>query len=144
LGNWSWFIGGTVAFADQGKVLWTPAVKTIPPATGTWTCAAETGAYKITWQNGFVDTLNLSGDRTRLAGVSSTGVQVSGSRLHGATAGKAAGAKTVPAASTEQTTQDGWTPFGNSGFGWQSTVPIGPKGPQRIGPQGRPPPKGAG
>jgi hypothetical protein len=41
--------------------------------------------------------------------------------------------------------QDGWTPIGPAGFGKQAPVPMGPNGvPQRIGPQGRPPPKGSG
>lgn len=40
---------------------------------------------------------------------------------------------------------EGWTPIGPGGFGRQRALPIGPHGvPQRIGPQGRPPPKGAG
>lgn len=143
VGDWSWFIGGTVAFAAVGTAKWTPAVTTIPPATATWTCQAQTGVFKVTWQNGFVDTLNLSEDGARLSGVSSTGVKVTGSRIGAASKGSA----TTSSSSTTRSnpsTQDGWTPIGNSGFGKQSTVPIGPKGPQPIGPQGRPPPKGAG
>jgi hypothetical protein len=145
VGDWSWFIGGKVAFAPTGTVRWTPGVSTVPPATGTWTCVPETGTLKVTWQNGFIDTLNLAANGTQLKGVSSTGVQVSGYRAGAANSGTAnsAGKSSTPTQNQQQT-QDGWKAIGNAGFGKQSTVPIGPNGPQRIGPQGRPPPKSAG
>jgi hypothetical protein len=148
LGEYAWFIGGKVSFGSRGTVRWMPAVATIPPATGTWTCSPDSGIYKVTWQNGFIDTLNLSSDGSTLSGTSSTGVQVTGHRgtqgYQTAAPVNASKATTGTQNATDTTTQDGWTPIGNAGMGKQSTVPIGPNGPQRIGPQGRPPPKGAG
>ena len=78
VGEYAWFIGGKVAFWSRGTVRWMPAVASIPPATGTWTCSPDSGTYKVTWQNGFVDTLNLSADGSTLSGMSSTGVAVTG------------------------------------------------------------------
>jgi hypothetical protein len=148
LGEYAWFIGGKVAFGSRGTVRWMPAVATIPPATGTWTCSPDSGTYTVTWQNGFIDTLNLSADGSTLSGISSTGVRVTGHRSAQAdkttTPVNASKPTTDTQNTTDTTTQDGWTPIGNAGMGKQSTVPIGPNGPQRIGPQGRPPPKGAG
>ncbi len=147
VGNWGWFIGGTVTFATGARVRWVPAVSTIPAAEGTWRCAPDSGTYTVTWQNGFIDTLQLSADGNRLDGTSSTGVQVSGRRTSAAApAMPATGttSATVPG-TVRQKAPEGWTPLGPGGFGRQSPVPMGPGGiPQRIGPQGRPPPKGAG
>ncbi len=148
VGEYKWFIGGKVAFGSRGTVRWMPAVASIPPATGTWTCS-DSGTYTVTWQNGFVDTLNLSADGSMLTGVSSTGVAVTGTRGPQGFKTTTAANAPKPASGTTQTstgttTPDGWTPIGNAGFGKQSTVPIGPNGPQPIGPGGRPPPKGAG
>lgn len=148
IGDWSWFIGGKVAFLSGGAVRWTPPVTSIPPASGTWTCSPD-GTLKVTWQNGFIDTLKASSDGNRLEGVSSTGATVSGVRASvasssttGASSGTTTGTSTTTVPQVQ--TNSGWTPIGNAGMGKQSTVPIGPNGPQRIGPQGRPPPKGAG
>jgi hypothetical protein len=140
LGEWGWFIGGKVSFSQNAQARWTPSVAGTPPASGTWRCDPRSGTYTVTWQNGFVDTLSLSNDGARLSGISSTGVKVSGRRTSGS-----AGTPT-PAPSTAPTKgQDGWTPIGPGGFGKQAPVPMGPGGvPQRIGPQGRPPPKGSG
>lgn len=151
VGEYKWFIGGKVAFSSRGTVRWMPAVASIPPATGTWTCS-DFGTYKVTWENGFVDTLNLSADGSTLSGLSSTGIAVTGTRgPQGFKTTTAANAPKPPSGTTQtatgKTTSDGWTPIGNpdSGFGKQSTVPIGPNGPQPIDPRsGRPPPKGAG
>lgn len=88
IGQWSWFIGGQVTVAQGGQARWTPATASIPPASGTWTCDPKVGKYVVTWQNGFVDTLSLSPDRTKLTGTSSTGAAVSGWR-GGAAAGTA-------------------------------------------------------
>ena len=144
VGEWGWFIGGKVSFAPNAQAKWTPGTAGMPPASASWTCDPRSGTYTVTWQNGFVDTLRLSADGAQLSGTSSTGVKVSGSRTSGA-------AKASPPPATTNTKpipsagQDGWTPIGPAGFGKQAPVPMGPGGvPQRIGPQGRPPPKGSG
>ena len=100
----------------------------------------------MTWQNGFVDTLRLSDDGAQLSGTSSTGVKVWGKRDSGAAGTAPSNTTATPNPGTApKKGQDGWTPMGPGGFGKQAPVPIGPGGvPQRIGPQGRPPPKGAG
>ncbi len=134
LGDWAWSIGGQVGFANGGRVSWSPGSNAIPPASGSWTCAPDTATYTVIWQNGFVDTLRVSADGNLVSGSSSTGAQVSG-RRSGAT----------PNTTSAQTGTDGWVPIGNGGFGRQTTLPVGADGaPQRIGPQGRPPPKGSG
>lgn len=142
LGEWGWFIGGKVSFSQNAQARWTPSGVGMP-ASGTWTCDPRSGTYTVTWQNGFVDTLSLSDDGAQLSGTSSTGVKVWGRRTSGA-----AGSSTTPTpnpGTAPKTGQDGWTPMGPGGFGKQAPVPIGPGGvPQRIGPQGRPPPKGSG
>ena len=148
LGDWGWFIGGKVSFSQNAQAKWTPSSVGTPPASATWSCDPRNGTYTVKWQNGFVDTLRLSEDGAQLNGTSSTGVKVSGRRTPSA-------AGTLPAqSSTTQTSNpgtapkngsDGWTPMGPGGFGKQAPVPMGPGGvPQRIGPQGRPPPKGSG
>jgi hypothetical protein len=146
LGEWGWSIGGKVRFSQNAQAKWTPGsgVK-IPPASGTWSCDPRSGTYTVTWQNGFVDTLNLSDDGAQLTGTSSAGVKVWGRRAAGA-AGTSAPSSTSPIPGTApKQGLDGWTPMGPGGFGRQAPVPMGPGGvPQRIGPQGRPPPKGAG
>ena len=141
LGEWGWFIGGKVNFSKDAQAKWTPGRAGTPPASGTWNCDPRNGTYTVTWQNGFVDTLTLSNDGTQLNGTSSTGAKVWGKRTAGT-----AGSSTNPIPSTAPSQgQDGWTPMGPGGFGRQAPVPMGPGGvPQRIGPQGRPPPKGAG
>jgi len=145
LGDWGWFIGGKVTFAEGGVVRWAPPVSTIPPATGTWTCAPATGTYTVTWQNGFVDTLTVAPDGVQISGTSSTGAKVTGRRVGGVAGNVASSAPSAtPAAAPTNQGSSGWTPIGTSGFGKQSTVPIINGAPQRIGPQGRPPPKGAG
>ena len=55
-----------------------------------------------------------------------------------------AGTSSNNAATSPNNPPEGWTPIGDGGVGKQSTVPISGGVPQRIGPQGRPPPKGAG
>lgn len=144
LGEWGWFIGGKVSFSPNAQARWTPGSKATPPASGTWSCDSRSGIYTVTWQNGFVDTLTLSDDGGQLKGTSSTGVKVSGRRTS-----TAAGSSPAPSKTTQKpapaTGSDGWTPIGPAGFGKQAPVPMGPGGvPQRIGPQGRPPPKSAG
>jgi hypothetical protein len=144
LGEWGWFIGGKVSFSSNAQARWTPGSKATPPASATWSCDSRSGIYTVTWQNGFVDTLTLSDDGGRLNGTSSTGVKVSGRRTSAA-----AGSPPAPRSATQKpapaTGSDGWTPIGPAGFGKQAPVPMGPGGvPQRIGPQGRPPPKGSG
>jgi hypothetical protein len=144
VGDWGWFIGGKVSFSAMSVARWTPATKGTPPATGTWSCDGRSGIYTVTWQNGFVDTLTLSADGRQLNGASSTGVKVSGTRTSGA-AGKPPASSSVSKKPAPATGSDGWTPMGPGGFGKQAPVPMGPGGvPQRIGPQGRPPPKGSG
>lgn len=81
VGNWAWFLGGKVTFEAGSYAVWTPPVSSLPPAVGTWHCARTDGTYTVTWQNGFVDTLRLSSDRSRLSGTNSAGVQVWGRRL---------------------------------------------------------------
>jgi hypothetical protein len=143
VGEWGWFIGGKVSFSSNAQAKWTPGTAGTPPASATWRCDPRNGTYTVTWQNGFVDTLRLSDDGAQLSGTSSTGVKVSGRRTSSA-------ARTSPtpksAPSTAQNnSSDGWTPIGPGGFGKQAPVPMGPNGvPQRIGPQGRPPPKPSG
>ena len=141
LGEWGWFIGGKVNFSKDAQARWTPGRAGTPPASGTWNCDPRNGTYTVTWQNGFVDTLTLSNDGTQLNGTSSTGAKVWGKRT-----ASTAGSSTNPIPSTAPSQgQDGWTPMGPGGFGRQAPVPMGPGGvPQRIGPQGRPPPKGSG
>ena len=142
VGEWGWFIGGKVSFSPNAQARWTPGSAT-PPASATWTCDSHNETYTVTWQNGFVDTLRLSDDGAQLSGTSSSGVKVTGRRISSA-------AGTSPAQGTTKGTapkngSDGWTPIGPGGFGKQAPVPMGPNGvPQRIGPQGRPPPKGSG
>lgn len=102
IGQWNWFIGGVVTLSEGGGVRWAPPKASIPPATGTWKCDPNVGEYVVTWQNGFVDTLSLSPDGSKLTGKSSTGVAVSGSR---ARAAGAAPAGTAPAAPTSSVTQ---------------------------------------
>jgi hypothetical protein len=151
LGDWAWFIGGKVTFSAGARVRWTPAVDAIPPAAGTWSCAPGTGTYTVTWQNGFIDTVNLSADGTQLSGTSSTGAQVWGQRVSGAaSSGATPTPGTTPAAAPGTTPEnglEGWNPIApqpNQRVRCPG-CPIGPDGaPQRIGPQGRPPPKGAG
>ena len=99
VGQWRWFIGGEVTLSQGGGVRWVPATASIPPANGRWTCDPKTGKYVVTWQNGFVDSLDLSPDGTRLTGVSSTGVSVSGMRAKPVALVTPAGAKPGPAAS---------------------------------------------
>ena len=143
VGEWGWFIGGKVNFSPSAQAKWIPATAGTPPASASWTCDPRSGTYTVTWQNGFVDTLRLSDDGAQLSGTSSTGVKVSGSRTSSA-------ARTSPpprstTGTAPGTGSDGWTPIGPAGFGKQAPVPMGPNGvPQRIGPQGRPPPKGSG
>lgn len=143
LGEWGWFLGGKVNFSQDAQARWTPGAAAIPPASGTWKCDPRSGAYTVNWQNGFVDTLRLSDDGAQLSGTSSTGVKVWGKRTARAAGAPApSGTTRTPSPSTGS---DGWTPLGPGGFGKQAPVPMGPGGvPQRIGPQGRPPPKGAG
>jgi hypothetical protein len=144
VGDWSWFIGGKVSFSNNAQAKWIPGAAGMPPASGTWKCNPRSGTYTVTWQNGFVDTLNLSDDGKQLSGISSTGVKVSGKRASSAAGASPAGgsATTTPNPRTTPTQgQDGWTPIGPGGFGKQAPVPGAP---QRIGPQGRPPPKHAG
>jgi hypothetical protein len=143
IGDWGWFIGGKVTFSENAQATWT-GNGTLPPASGTWRCDPRTGTYTVTWPHGFVDTLSLSGDGTQLSGTSSTGVKVSGRRTSTARTSRPP-SKTAPGSTAPTTGQDGWTPIGPGGFGKQAPVPMGPGGvPQRIGPQGRPPPKGSG
>ncbi len=137
VGDWAWFLGGTVNFTSKSRVRWQPPGGS--PATGTWTCVPGTGKYIVTWENGFIDTLDLNADGTQLSGVSSTGVAVSGRRIAGG-----GGATSSSSSAAPNSTSEGWTSIGNAGVGKQSTVPISGGVPQRIGPQGRPPPKGAG
>jgi hypothetical protein len=144
VGEWGWFIGGKVTFSENAQARWTPGVKGTPPASGTWSCDSRSGTYTVNWQTGFVDTLKLSNDGRQLTGTSSTGVKVSGRRTSGT-----AGSSPAPSGTTRTPAPaagpDGWTPIGPGGFGKQAPVPMGPGGvPQRIGPQGRPPPKGSG
>jgi hypothetical protein len=142
VGEWGWFIGGKVSFSENAQARWT-GNGALPPTSGTWRCDPRSETYTVTWPNGFVDTLNLSSDGTQLTGTSSTGVKVSGRRT--SAAASQAPNKTAPKSTAPTTGQDGWTPIGPGGFGKQAPVPIGPGGvPQRIGPQGRPPPKGSG
>ena len=116
-----------------------------PPASGTWVCDPRSETYTVTWQNGYVDTLKLSNDGARLSGTSSTGVKVWGSRTSAAAGTSPASNSTNSTGTAPKKGQDGWTPIGQGGFGRQAPVPMGPGGvPQRIGPQGRPPPKGSG
>ena len=148
LGEWGWFIGGKVSFSQNAQAKWTPSSVGTPPASGTWSCDPRSGTYTVTWQNGFVDTLRLSDDGAQLSGTSSTGVKVSGRRTSGAAGTSPATSstpKTPDPGTVPKTGTDGWTPMGPGGFGKQAPVPMGPGGvPQRIGPQGRPPPKGSG
>jgi hypothetical protein len=148
LGEWGWFIGGKVSFSQNAQAKWTPSSVGTPPASGTWSCDPRSGTYTVTWQNGFVDTLRLSDDGAQLSGTSSTGVKVSGRRTSGAAGTSTATSstpKTPDPGTVPKTGADGWTPMGPGGFGKQAPVPMGPGGvPQRIGPQGRPPPKGSG
>ena len=144
VGEWGWFIGGKVSFSPNAQAKWIPGAAGTPPASASWTCDPRSETYTVTWQNGFVDTLRLSADGAQISGTSSTGVKVSGSRTSSA-------ARTSPPPATTNSRpipsagQDGWTPIGPAGFGKQAPVPMGPNGvPQRIGPQGRPPPKGSG
>jgi hypothetical protein len=148
LGEWGWFIGGKVSFTQNAQARWTSSSAGTPPASGTWSCDPRSGSYTVTWQNGFVDTLRLSDDGTRLNGTSSTGVKVSGRRTLSAAGNLPASnsaTQTPNSGTAPQKGSDGWTPMGPGGFGKQAPVPMGPSGvPQRIGPQGRPPPKGSG
>jgi hypothetical protein len=140
LGEWNWFIGGKVSFSRNAQAKWTPAAKGNRPALGTWSCDQRSGTYTVNWQNGFVDTLSLSADGAALTGTNSTGVKVWGKRnaTSAGTSPAPSGTSRMPIPSTGQ---GGWTPMGPGGFGKQAPMP-GP--PQRMGPQGRPPPKGAG
>ncbi len=139
LGDWVWFVGGTVTFSEKDRVRWSPVAGTgAQPASGTWHCVPATGLYTVTWQNGLVDTLQLAANGMEVNGMSSNGVDVSGRRSSGGGSANTAG--TV----SPSNPAGGWTPIGNGGFGKQSTVPMSGGIPQRIGPQGRPPPKGAG
>ncbi|HEY2921601.1 MAG TPA: hypothetical protein VGK77_21665 [Candidatus Binatia bacterium] len=143
VGEWGWFIGGKVNFTPTNRAKWTPGAKGMQPASGSWTCDPRSGTYTVTWQNGFVDTLKLSDDGGQLSGTSSTGVKVSGTRISGAAPSTTN--RPTSRATTQTQGQDGWTPIGPGGFGKQAPVPMGPGGvPQRIGPQGRPPPKPSG
>jgi hypothetical protein len=105
VGQWNWFIGGQVTFSEGGQAHWKPGTVGMPPASGTWTCDTRTGSTVVTWQNGFVDTLKLSPDGTKLTGKSSTGVAVNGWRNAPATApaapsGNAARPSTTTGSST--------------------------------------------
>lgn len=80
IGQWDWFIGGQVTLSQDKKVRFA-GNGWMPPASGTWSCDPKDGKYVVTWQNGFVDTLSLSPDGTKLTGLSSTGVPVSGGRV---------------------------------------------------------------
>lgn len=148
VGDWAWFIGGKVSFSTGAGVRWMPPTNATPPAVGRWSCEPGSGTYTVTWQNGFIDTLSLSSDGIRLGGTSSTGVSVWGRRMSGAAGGTTPTPTDIPAAApgtTPNRGMDGWIPIGPGGFGKQAPVPMGPGGvPQRIGPQGRPPPKGSG
>ena len=148
VGEWGWFIGGKVSFSQNAQAKWIPGTAGSPPASATWTCDPRSETYTVTWQNGFVDTVRLSADGAQLSGTSSTGVKVSGRRTSSAARTSPPPATTNPTpipSATQKNGSDGWTPIGPAGFGKQAPVPMGPGGvPQRIGPQGRPPPKGSG
>jgi hypothetical protein len=124
LGDWNWFIGGKVAFSEGGQARWTPAVATMAPATATWTCDETSGTYTVTWQNGFVDTLRVSADGSKISGKSSTGAAVTGWRARAAKAA-AQQAPKIPAPSAE----DQAAPKGR----WIQKTDIPPqKGPKKF------------
>ncbi len=141
-GPWAWFVGGTVTFASTGTARYS-GNGTLPAATAKWSCIDSAGTAQINWVNGFVDTVKLSADGRALSGRSSTGSRISAARNGAAMTPPAAPAvSSQPAAAPKaKTPAEGWTPIGTGGMGRQSNVPIGPNGPVRIGPQGRPPPK---
>lgn len=114
IGQWNWFIGGQVTLSEGGQARWQPGTVGVPPASGTWACDPGTGNTVVTWQNGFVDTLKLSPDGTKLSGKSSTGVAVNGWRSAPTHTGPGtAGTATVPAAPAATTA-------------WPSTAPAKP------------------
>lgn len=114
IGQWNWFIGGKVALAENGDARWTPAVASMVPASGTWRCDPQAGAYIVTWQNGFIDTLTLSADGSKLNGTSSTGAAVSGWRgVAPAAAPAATPAAKTPPQLVPPGSKGGWIPGGN-------------------------------
>jgi hypothetical protein len=144
VGDWAWFIGGKVTFSSGARVRWTPAISGMPPAVGTWNCAPGSGVYTVIWQNGFIDTLNLSPDGAKLSGTSSTGIPVSGQRTSGAASGGDTGTPGVTPVTAPGTAPNNGLPAQNKRIRCPG-CPINPDGsPRRIGPQGSPPPKGAG
>jgi hypothetical protein len=82
VGNWTWFIGGVVTFAPDGRLSWfqNPS-NLIPTALGSWSCTdADKNTVALAWPNGFVDTVTLSADGKMLSGTNHTGIQIWGKR----------------------------------------------------------------
>lgn len=81
VGNWKWFVGGTVEFTKDRTAKYTPEGRSaLPPGTASWTCDRKSKTYTVNWSNGYIDTLNLSPDGKTVTGTSTAGVVISGTR----------------------------------------------------------------
>ena len=78
-GNWKWFTGGIVIIHADNKVGWKATPNATSAIPGTWQCDQK-GAYTLSWSNGFVDSLTLSGDGNSLSGANAQGVKVTATR----------------------------------------------------------------
>ena len=73
IGSWIWIDGSTVNMESDGAVIAIKNGKSIP--SGTWTKSGD--SYKITWDNGYADTMTLSADGKSMTGVNNQGVYLS-------------------------------------------------------------------
>jgi hypothetical protein len=80
VGVWRWFNGGTTIVQSSGTLIGQNAAGQIVNR-GSWTQIAPQ-TYRLTWQDGgWVDTLRLSQDGTKLEGKNQIGNPVSGTRV---------------------------------------------------------------
>lgn len=79
-GDWTWFTGGFVHFAADGKAFFKPTEDAPPAITANWTCDPADGSFSVAWAHGFTDVLRLYDDDQVLQGTNHTGVEVSGKR----------------------------------------------------------------
>jgi hypothetical protein len=146
VGQWTWFTGGVVTMHPDGTMVHELG------NDGTWECTDNSrGRVTLRWRSGgYVNRVALSADGQGLSSLDPSQMFVTAKKVGGGTEAKKATqqSKQPPPAGpgrAPQKGEQGWTPMGPGGFGRQAPVPLGPGGiPQRIGPQGRPPPKGAG
>lgn len=79
VGTWHWFTGETVTISPAYTL--TAMNGSDVSNEGVWTVvSAADRTIKLTWKNGYIDTLTLSADGKTLSGTNQDGTQVTGTK----------------------------------------------------------------